>query len=415
MRPNVTGAKMRRRTANKKVWMMGFIFMSSLFFLLFQGGKLANMLFLIVTLLILYISLGKWSGVRAAKGTRTFVNVNENDTLAHDTKLHVKVHIHIPGFWPIPYLMTKDGIRNLSNPSQFYTYDTTGVLGWNRNMELEYKTAPLPRGVYVFDDMKCFTEDIFGFFQHEGSLSLHKQIKVLPKTVHVRKWTLASLWSKGIYQHTASIRHSKETTQIDGVRDYVYGDKLSKIHWNMTAKTGNWKSKEFERESMPKMYVILDVLQQNYVNDQQFETAVSTAASILNYGHKQGLNQGLMTSNYHYFAAARGEQHYTRLLHHLIEVHTQEQCSVRTSLETYWKDMTKDSLVIIVSPQKGEDMVKLFTQLKMQRLFGCHIVMEHHEQKQDAEWRTTLEQMGTYSYAIENVEQLPQVLGGASI
>ena len=64
--------------------------------------------------------------------------------------------------------------------------------------------------------------------------------------------------AKGGFSHASAARASRETTQINGIREFLPGDRLSRIHWGATAKTGQWKSKEFEREALPRTIVLLD-------------------------------------------------------------------------------------------------------------------------------------------------------------
>src|SRR5690606_10053746 len=110
------------------------------------------------------------------------------------------------------------------------------------------------------------------------------------------------------------------TTQINGIRDYVYGDRLSRIHWNATARTGKWKSKEFERESLPKMVVILDGNRSSYHSDEQFELGVSAAASVLKFGTMNALSQGLIITdeNFELVPPERQTAHRNTMMNHLI-------------------------------------------------------------------------------------------------
>ena len=116
------------------------------------------------------------------------------------------------------------------------------------------RRQPLERGKYVFSETECASEDIFGLIEHRGKFKAKGEFRVLPRTVFIPYWQLYDRKSRLSGPQTALTRSRRETTQINGVRDYVYGDRLSRIHWNATAKTGNWKSKEFEHESVPKTF-----------------------------------------------------------------------------------------------------------------------------------------------------------------
>ena len=132
------------------------------------------------------------------------------------------------------------------------------------NGELSFQTPPLERGKYAFSDTECASEDIFGLIEHRGTFKAKGEFRVLPRTVFIPYWQLYDRKSRLSGPQTAQTRSRRETTQINGVRDYVYGDRLSRIHWNATAKTGTWKSKEFEHESIPKTILVLDALAGSY-------------------------------------------------------------------------------------------------------------------------------------------------------
>ncbi len=149
-------------------------------------------------------------------------------------------------------------------------FEASLVPDWKRRGELEYTTPPLRRGFYHFAGTECSTEDVFGLFQHKAALELPYSVAVLPQTVAIKEWKQLHQLLNGTSHHSASTRAYRETTQLNGVREYIYGDRLSRIHWNATAKTGTWKSKEFERESLPKTVFLLDRAQSSYMNGEIF-------------------------------------------------------------------------------------------------------------------------------------------------
>ncbi|MDG0812063.1 DUF58 domain-containing protein [Cohnella rhizosphaerae] len=61
---------------------------------------------------------------------------------------------------------------------------------------------------------------------------------VLPRTVELQEWRHLRKARTGQIEQRASSLWARETTQIDGVREYIHGDRMSRIHWNATARTG---------------------------------------------------------------------------------------------------------------------------------------------------------------------------------
>ena len=119
----------------------------------------------------------------------------------------------------------------------------------------------------------------------------------------------------------------RETTQFNGIREYIHGDPLSRIHWNASARTGTWKSKEYEKESLPRMLIVLDTAS-HYQSREQFETAVSTAASLLDYAQRTDLPIGLLTTepDDYWLSPGRGKVMYEKLLNRLIDIEPAAIC-----------------------------------------------------------------------------------------
>ena len=49
------------------------------------------------------------------------------------------------------------------------------------------------------------------------------------------------------------------TSSVSGIRDYVPGDSINRIHWASTARTGRLISKEFELDPLADVWMFLDM------------------------------------------------------------------------------------------------------------------------------------------------------------
>ena len=64
------------------------------------------------------------------------------------------------------------------------------------------------------------------------------------------------------------------------IREYVPGDSQRQIHWKSTAKTGRLMVRQFEESRRSRMAVILGVAEPEFADADEFELAVSAAASL---------------------------------------------------------------------------------------------------------------------------------------
>lgn len=354
-------------------WYVLISFVCCLLFVIFQGGKLATMLFVTVTVLCVYLLLGRWSGIKKTVGERKFIDHEQEVRISAGDSLPVRIQVQVPGFWPIPYIVVRDRLIRQNGEEQQYEGSLT--LDWKRRGEMDYVTAPLRRGLYRFGQTECVTEDIFGLFQHLGELQLPRIVTVHPKTVPIPEWKQFHIMLKGKQAHTTTTRAQRETTQINGVREYIYGDKLSRVHWNATAKAGTWKSKEFERESLPKTIIVLDRSDRNYADEEQFELAVSVTASLFQYGAAKKLALGLLSvgADYVYIEPKQGAQHLQQVLGHLTAADADGFHPVQQVLQNRSLQWTPGTFFVLVSPQKGSAMMKSLNWLDQHQMNPCHI------------------------------------------
>jgi uncharacterized protein (DUF58 family) len=193
----------------------------------------------------------------------------------------------------------------------------------------------------------------------------------------------------------------------------MYGDRLSRIHWNATAKTGTWKSKEFERESLPKTYIVLDRHGESYAHDDQFELAVSVCASLFQYGASRGFALGLISAGADsvYYEPKHGKFQQKSMMQHFIGVEADSPHVLRQTLKKYVQRLAPGSFIAVVSPAEGEEMLRLLSWLKQMQLNPCHIWVAEAPERKDL-WTKTAQSNGFHAYAVHSLAELPVVLGG---
>ncbi|SFS87181.1 Uncharacterized conserved protein, DUF58 family, contains vWF domain [Paenibacillus sp. BC26] len=402
---------------------IGLVYVISLLFLLFQGGKTSFMLFCIFNVLLIYLAFGRWSGIASVTGVRRLsngANSISEQALSAGTRLEVSLTMQIPGVWPIPYVLVRDRLKSLSGT--VIPIEASFVPNYRRNGVVQYVTPPLERGVYRFDSTECSTRDIFGLFEHKGSFESSEPFTVYPRIVEIRQWRQMKRGSKGPYSTSASRLSAKETTQINGVREYIYGDRLSRIHWNATAKTGQWKSKEFERESLPRTVVMLDRYAGAYENKDQFELAVSAAASLLEFGLRRATAVGLISvgAKSDGFTPKASAEQRELMMNHLVRVRADGEQPLYRAVRQSGTLAAAGSFVVIVSPQVGEETIRAMEWLNRT---GVVPVLIHLQSKTAAgrtiagdirgnEWMKLLRKSGFALHSISSLQELPDALEG---
>ncbi|GIP57629.1 DUF58 domain-containing protein [Paenibacillus sp. FSL W8-0186] len=398
-----------------KFWRVASLWLICLLYLLFQGGKTSFMLFAMVTLLVCYWLLSSLWGIRQIKGHRTMLSVHgEQFLLQAGDQAQIRLQLQLPRLLPLPYIIVREVMKRHNGDSWAFE---DSVIPQNRGeAELIYNTPPLERGQYEFAGTECTSEDIFGLMEHKGTFQAAAQFRVLPRTVFIPHWQLYSRNSRLPGPETAVSNSRRETTQINGVRDYVYGDRISRIHWGATAKTGTWKSKEFEHESLPKTILVLDANASSYKTSQQFELAVSVCASLLEYGLRERISMGLCTlgQELRRFAPAEGYIERQQMIQHLVDINADGSGSHQERLDEIRDFFPESSFFIWISPLADKTAANVFGWAKMRRMTPYHIQVSVPGQEGGARssWQTALHHREIRGIQVSSLQELPSAMGG---
>src|SRR6187431_21407 len=143
------------------------------------------------------------------------------------------------------------------------------------------KVTLLRRGSYRLGALRVRTGDPFGLFSSEMVVGQPTSVVVFPEVVPLPHWRLPPSPIDG----TTPVRRRYEaaTPLVSGVRPYVHGDAINRIHWLSSARHGELHVKEFDLEQAADLWITLDLDRSVHAgvgNDASVETAVTIAASI---------------------------------------------------------------------------------------------------------------------------------------
>jgi uncharacterized protein (DUF58 family) len=385
-------------------------------YVLFQGGKTSFMLFAMVSLLVIYLIAGSLGGVRRSKGSRSlYAEQDKPDLLYAGGHLRVKLNVSIPGFLPLPYIVVREVLKRHNGES--WIFEESLIPSFRGQAELRFQTPALERGSYTFAETDIICEDIFGLTQHEGKFLAPGQFQVLPRAVFIPRWQLYERNARLAGPQISRVQSRRETTQINGVRDYVYGDRLTRIHWNATAKTGSWKSKEFEHESIPKTMLVLDSTSMAYSSSGTYELAVSTAASLLGYGVRERIGIGLccLDKNTKLFPPAESGAERQKMIQYLIDINGEGRGTLVSKLEKVYRMFPKGSYFVLISPQSGQPVLDALRWAESRGMTPSHIHVQNPAGGgRSNEWLNVLKSRGVTGYSVRTLQELPAVLEGGN-
>ena len=137
------------------------------------------------------------------------------------------------------------------------------------------------RGSYRLGPLRVRTGDPFGLFSSEMTVGQPTSVVVFPEVVALPHWRLPPSPIDG----TTPMRRRYEAASplVTGVRPYVHGDAINRIHWLSSARHGELHVKEFDLEQTADLWMVLDLDRSVHAglgNDASVETAVTVAASV---------------------------------------------------------------------------------------------------------------------------------------
>lgn len=127
------------------------------------------------------------------------------------------------------------------------------------------KTLCVSRGEFRLGGLTIVSGDPFGFFVSPRVIKGEKRIVVYPQVVPIKRFVLPAGYASG--GETQRKRSPTITTNASGVRDYVPGDSINRIHWRSTARKEKLIVKEFEIDPIVDLWLFADFSAQTLVED----------------------------------------------------------------------------------------------------------------------------------------------------
>ncbi|WP_439591819.1 DUF58 domain-containing protein [Microbacterium sp.] len=135
----------------------------------------------------------------------------------------------------------------------------------------------LRRGIITVGPATTVRSDPVGLLRREHAFDDVHEVHVHPRTVSLPS-TSAGLIRD--LEGSSTRRTVDDDMSFHAIRPYVAGDSRRHIHWKSTAKTGTLMVRQYEESRRSRMAVVLAVAEDEYLDADEFELAVSCAASL---------------------------------------------------------------------------------------------------------------------------------------
>lgn len=160
------------------------------------------------------------------------------------------------------------------------------VITWSHAIEAK------ARGCYLLGPLRLRSGDMFGLFPKELVLPHFENLIVYPRIFPLGKLNFPLRALLG--EKSASRNIYEDLSRVAGSRDYRHDDPFKHIHWKASAAHNELQTRQYESSTSLSLMLFLDV-NSYHEKDEEFEYAVSMAASIAYEAEKHGFGVGLVT------------------------------------------------------------------------------------------------------------------------
>jgi uncharacterized protein (DUF58 family) len=266
--------------------------------MVFHLGLLVYSMYVLLAMMLLSRFLARqWIDGLAATRAASRATAEIGDKLA------VVVTLRNTGRLPVPWIIWEDSLPRDAlrqrPPRIKVERRRLGIVRLPSRGEqaLMYQVTFLMRGYYQVGPLLVESGDLFGLHRRYRVLTQPHFVLVYPKVVQLQGYDISS--RRPIGEVRLTHRLFEDPTRVFGVRPYLQGDPLNRIHWKATARTGELHSRIFEPSTVAGATILLDFHRERYTpqgEPHRSETAVMAAVAVANAVCQLGQQVGLITN-----------------------------------------------------------------------------------------------------------------------
>jgi uncharacterized protein (DUF58 family) len=239
------------------------------------------------------------------------------------------------------------------------------------------------RGWFLLGPTQIESGDIFGLFLVLKTFDSQLRLLVIPYMFDIQFF----LAPTGILPGGHALREKtlEVTPYAAGVREYVPGDALKRIHWPSSARKQLLIVKEFEKDPLAEAWIFLDARKSVHIRSEEkgtadlhqiwwirykkafhlppdtMEYAISITASLARYYTRQKREVGLVSSgqSYSVLPAERGERQMGKILEILAVLEPEGEMPFWALINSQVNHLARGSTVLLITPSTDETILTI--------------------------------------------------------
>ena len=414
--------------------------------LVFRVGMLAYAMYVLLGVLVTSRLLSQsWAQNLTAERECNRLTAEIGETVA------VVITLHNTGALPVAWVLAEDLL-----PRRALMFRPPSIQLEGQRMKLQmiwghgeknmfYRLTCNRRGYYQLGPTVVETGDLFGLHRRFRVVSAPNFLLVYPRVIPLESFDIAS--RRPIGEVRMTYRLYEDPTRIAGVRGYVPGDPLTRVHWRATARTGELQSKVYEPSTIVGATVLLEFHSGSHPKHNEpvrSELAVTAAASVANAVYEMGQQIGLITNGRDavdrirvegwdcdprsrkqarqaasmlekndrlqpvVVETRRGVEQLRRILEALARVELTDGLRLSQLIGETQSRLPRDATVIVILPGVDDETVITLQDLR-RRGYAVSAILNIHDEYDFAGASAALAAVGVDTHHLKNEASIPQV------
>jgi uncharacterized protein (DUF58 family) len=256
------------------------------------------------------------------------------------------------------------------------------------------------RGSFPLGPTRISTGDPFGLFRAGKEVASTQTLVVIPMIFQIESF----LFPPGLLPGGQVIRRKSSdiTPHASGVREYVHGDAMKRIHWPTSARRNQLMVKEFEQDPQAEIWLYLD-LQKNvhyekphHIEERPVESilfgkrpkfqlppstleySISITASLAHYflGQRRAVGYVSAGQTFVVHSAERSERQEAKILETLAFVESNGNLSIAALVTAQASQLPQGSSVILVTSTVRPDLLHAVDDLQMRYMRPVVVLLD---------------------------------------
>jgi len=297
------------------------------------------------------------------------------------------------------------------------------------------------RGSFKLGPTSITVGDPFGLFMASRDFQARDTLVVFPMIHEIHSFPSP----QGVLTGGQVIRRKSTdiTPHAAGVREYVHGDAMKRIHWPTSARRNRLMVKEFEQDPQAEIWIYLDaqkIVHYEKRHEQQesplhdfllkrrpkidlppstMEYSVSIAASLAHYflGQRRAVGFASAGQTFTVLPAERSERQEAKILETLAFVKADGILSLAGLVSTQAALLPQGSSAILITPTTRPDLLQTVDELALRYLFPIVVLLDaqtFNGPSGTAALVTALQERRVPVITVACGDDLPQALSGIS-